>query len=410
METLNRATKKEQRGTLLLLMTMMALGYLLLHDLFGGTLLAHSAWDSYTLQSLAWLRGQLSLGRNYDYLELAVYNGQYFVSFPPFPSVVMLPFAMIFGENTPNNLIVALAAMGSAALAYRLALRAHFSPSGGALIALFLVWGSNLMWMSTNGGVWFMAQSFNFLFLLLAIWFAVKGKRVFSYLFVAFAVGCRPFSLFAFIPLFIFFYKQDAAGRRGFLRTAFIQWKAWLPVIAVAAGYMGLNWARFGNPLEFGHNYLPEFTASPDGQFNIVYLAENLFNIWLTPVKLKQNLALDYPLFNGFMFYLANPFFLLQFGAILRNLRKRSFDPVRALLLGSAALVMLALCVHKTFGGWQFGARYTVDMLPFAFAYYLLTSRTGEGEPRLRAWEKGAAYFGILLNVYGALAMHFLYA
>jgi hypothetical protein len=410
METLNRYTKKEERATLALLMFAMALGYLFLHDLLGGTLLAHSAWDSYTLQSLAWLRGDLSLGQNYDYLELAVYNGQYFVSFPPFPSVVMLPFAAIFGENTPNNLIVAAAAMWSAALAYKLALRARFSPSGSALIALLLVWGSNLMWMSTNGGVWFMAQSLNFLLLMLTICFALKGKRALAYLFIAFAVGCRPFSAFAFLPLFVYFYRRDAAAGRGFFRTALMQWKAWLPVIAVATGYMWLNWARFGNPLEFGHNYLPEFTASPDGQFSVTYLAENLLNIWLRPIKLRLNLSLDYPVFNGFMLYIANPFFLLLFGAILRNIRKRSFEPVRTCLLISAALVMLALCVHKTFGGWQFGARYTVDMLPFAFSYYMLTPRTGEGEPYLRVWEKAAAYFGIALNVYGALAMNFLHA
>lgn len=392
------------------LILLMALGYLFLHDLLGGTLLSHSCWDSYTLQSLAWLRGELSLGQNYDYLELAVYKGQYFVSFPPFPSVVMLPFAALFGENTPNNLIIAAVAVTSAALVYKLALRARFSARNSALLALFLVWGSNLMWMSTNGGVWFMAQALNFLFLLSAILCAVKGKRVAAYLFIAFAVGCRPFSAFAFPALFVYFYRQDAVRGRGFIKTALMQWKAWLPVLAVAAGYMWLNWARFDNPFEFGHDYLPEFTASENGQFSLKYLADNLYNIWLRPIKLKANLALDYPAFNGFLFYVANPFFLLMFGAMARNIRARSVSSVRIALLAGAVLVMLALCAHKTFGGWQFGARYTVDMLPFALAYYLLSPRAGEEAFYLRSWEKAAAYFGIMLNIYGALAMNFLYS
>ena len=34
---------------------------------------------------------------------------------------------------------------------------------------------------------------------------------------------------------------------------------------------MGYNLARFGNPLEFGHNYLPEFTRAADGQFSFAY-------------------------------------------------------------------------------------------------------------------------------------------
>ncbi|HOG01032.1 MAG TPA: hypothetical protein PKW29_07970 [Clostridia bacterium] len=410
MESLKPRDKKEERVTLALMLLLMLFGYVLIHDLLGGTLLAHSAWDSYTLQSLSWLEGRLDLGRNYDYLELAIYGGKYFVSFPPFPSAALLPFALVFGEHTPNNLLVALCAMASAALVYRFALRARFSPQHGALLALFLTWGGNLMWMSTNGGVWFMAQSLNFLLLLLALLFALKNRRVPAYLMVAFAVGCRPFSVFAFLPLFVYFYDRDRGEGRGFFRTALMQWKAWLPVAAVALAYMWYNWARFGNPLEFGHNHLPEFTEAQNGQFHLSYLAENLFNIWFRPVSLKLNLALDYPVFNGFLFYVANPFFLLLFAAAVRNLIRRSFSPARAALLAAMLFNMLALCIHKTFGGWQFGARYTVDMLPLALAYYLLSPRPGAGEPRLRAWEKAAAYFGILFNVYGALAMNFLYA
>ena len=102
------------------MLALMAFGYLLLHDLLGGTLLSHSAWDSYTLQAMAWRRGSLSLGRNYPWLELAVYQGEYYVSFPPFPSVVLLPFTFLFGENTPNNLIIAIVTMATAALPLRL--------------------------------------------------------------------------------------------------------------------------------------------------------------------------------------------------------------------------------------------------------------------------------------------------
>ncbi len=410
MESLKPRNKKEERTTLALMLLLMLLGYILIHDLLGGTLLCHSAWDSYTLQSLSWLEGRLDLGRNYDYLELAVYEGKYFVSFPPLPSVALLPFALVFGELTPNNLIVAVLAMASAALVYKLAVGARFSLHHSALLALFLVWGSNLMWMSTNGGVWFMAQSLNFLLLLLALLFARGSRRVLAYLMVAFAVGCRPFSVFAFLPLFVYFYDKDREKGRGFIRTAFMQWKAWLPVAAVALAYMWYNWARFKNPLEFGHDYLPEFIEAEKGQFHLAYLAENLYNIWLRPVALKLNLALSYPAFNGFLFYVANPFFLLLFAAGIRNLVGRSFNPTRAALLAAILFTMLALCVHKTFGGWQFGARYTVDMLPLALAYYLLSQRPGEGEPYLRAWEKAAAYFGILFNVYGALAMNFLHA
>ena len=90
-----------------LLLILMAIGYLLIHDLAGGTLFSHDPHDSYTLQAQAWLDGKayLETGADYTWLELAIYNGQYFVSFPPVPSVVMLPFVLLFGGDTPLSLI-----------------------------------------------------------------------------------------------------------------------------------------------------------------------------------------------------------------------------------------------------------------------------------------------------------------
>ena len=46
-------------------------------------------YNSYLLQALSWLDGRLDLGSNYEWLELAIYNGKYFVSFPPFPSICL---------------------------------------------------------------------------------------------------------------------------------------------------------------------------------------------------------------------------------------------------------------------------------------------------------------------------------
>lgn len=386
------------------MLALMAFGYILIHDLLGGTLLSHSAWDSYTLQAMAWRRGSLSLGQNYPWLELAVYEGEYFVSFPPFPSIVLLPFTFLFGENTPNNLIVALVTMASAVFFFRCFRRAGMADDHSALGALFLTWGSNMMWMSTDGGVWFMAQAMNMLLLAAALDAAMCGRRALAYALIAFAVGCRPFSALMFFPLFLYFYTADRKEGEGFFKTACKQWKAFLIPIAVAAVYMWYNYARFDSVLEFGHNYLPEFTSSQHGQFHGSYILSNLRNLLFRPVRLEGDLSLSYTFFDGFMFYIANPFFLVFFGAVVGDIRKKRMDALRILLLFVIALNLVLLCWHKTLGGWQFGARYTCDMLPAALAYFLLQKRGS-----FRRIECMAALFGIAFNVYGALAMTFLY-
>ena len=59
---------------------LMLLGYIFIHMLFGGTLLSYNCWDSYSLQAMSWLSGRLDMGKNYEWLELAVYNGKYYLS------------------------------------------------------------------------------------------------------------------------------------------------------------------------------------------------------------------------------------------------------------------------------------------------------------------------------------------
>ena len=63
---------RTRRFTLPLLLLMTLVLYLLLHDLFGGTLLASSPYNSYTLQALAWRKGQLGLGQVFSFVVLVL--------------------------------------------------------------------------------------------------------------------------------------------------------------------------------------------------------------------------------------------------------------------------------------------------------------------------------------------------
>lgn len=72
---------------------------ILMWILTGNGLFSHNTYNSYALQAESWCKGRLDLGQNYSFLELAFYKGKYYVSFPPFPSYLLLPFAL-FGEAT----------------------------------------------------------------------------------------------------------------------------------------------------------------------------------------------------------------------------------------------------------------------------------------------------------------------
>ncbi|NLB62436.1 MAG: hypothetical protein GX802_08520, partial [Clostridiales bacterium] len=224
---------KKLNLTPFLMAIIMLIAFILLHDLTattdflgggssGTSILDHSMWDSYTLQAMAWREGKLHVDVvEYDsktgeepkgylnFLELAEYDNKLYVSFPPFPSVVMLPFTFIFGAQTPNQIIIAVICIATALIAYYILKRLKTNDFWAAFIAIAYVFGSNMLTMSLNGGVWFMAQAINLLLCTWAVHCMLTKRRMLSYLLIALAVGCRPFSILFFFVLFAVYLLED---------------------------------------------------------------------------------------------------------------------------------------------------------------------------------------------------------
>ena len=84
------------------------LGYGILYRFHSDAFFSSTIYNTYTRQALAWRQGKLCLPENVPYLELAVFEGEYYVSFPPVPSVVLWVLTFLFGEQTPDGLLVKL--------------------------------------------------------------------------------------------------------------------------------------------------------------------------------------------------------------------------------------------------------------------------------------------------------------
>lgn len=382
----------------------LALALLLFHSLAGGTLLTPNAYDSYSLQAENWLAGRnyIAGGENYPWLELAVYGDRYYHSFPPVPAVLMLPWVLCYGgaAAVPANLVMALVALLAACGCYACCAQAGLCPAAAACLTLFVSLGSNAFWLSTSGGVWFLAQMLGLCLAFWGVYFAqstTTACTVATSLCFALAVGCRPF----YALLLAAWLAAYALHRRTPGNIA----AALLPAAAVAAAMMAYNFSRFGNPLEFGHNYLPEFLRAAEGQFSLRYLPDNLLQL-LRPVTLDRQLQLHFPVFNGFLFFVANPLFLLaalRSLAVLRQRAPRQGMPLPAggwFVLTACLGITLLLCLHRTLGGWQFGARYLVDLFPWVILWFCTRPAW---QPRTAAWT--LCGMAVLFNLYGTVYM-----
>ena len=376
---------------------------------------SYNSYCSYALQATSWLQGRLDLGQDYPWLELAIYQGRYYVSFPPFPSVVLLPFAAVMGWQTPDGWIALATALVGVWHACALCRELGQGLRSTLFWVLVLFLANGWLWIGVNGYVWFIAQNMCFTLCLMALYHGVRGRGCLSLAWWACAVGCRP-TVILYLPLLLgILYRHERAAWPGLspVRLVLRRWWWAIPTLCIAAGYMWLNWARFGNPLEFGHNYLPEFTRIQTGQFHLSYLLSNLSDLFRLPRVVQREAgsavgmvsALSWYTINGGSLCLVNPILPVGLVCWLLSLRRRWRED-RALLICLPILTVgyiLLICCHRTLGGWHFGNRYLLETMPFLL-YGML--RWMPDNRRLAL--VSLPYFGLgaMLNLVGTIALY----
>jgi len=361
------------------------------------SLLSHTPIDQHTRQARAWLKGRITLPPPPDYLdEIAEYKGKRYNSFPPTPSLVEVPFVLAFGVQTPTALTLYLFCLVALIAQYRMAVKVGLSKAFSVLISLGFLFGTNLYTSLVQDGVWSQGQIQGYAFAILGL-FVLLGRAGswrpgIAYALLSLAVGCRPFYLFY---LFLFLsLDRDLYGR------------SWTRALADAVLFMGpalgllaaYNFIRFDNILEFGHSYLPWSESLPHGVFSIHYLRRNLYHCLLKLPSLNvHGLWLDFD-GRGTAFWLNNGLFLVSLLLLTRKdglLRRQ--DPPRWVWGALVSLLATwgALMLHESNGWYQFGYRYSIDVLPIGFVLVIHEVRKlGVALSLLLAWS-------VAINAYG---------
>lgn len=364
----------------------------------GGSFSGPSVYNSYTLQALAWREGRASLGVDHPHLELAVYEGDWYVSFPPVPTVPMYLLTFLFGENTPDALMVKIYALISLCAIY-LTLEKQWNRWHAACAACLLALGSSMLPLFMEGAVWYQAQLMAFCLTACSVALMVRGRMTPALFLYALAVGCRPFNV-CYGPLLILLWYLRRKNRSVRLAARRL-WPGIVLGLMVAASYAAYNYARFGNVFEFGHNYLPEFTRSEHGQFSLNYLTGNTRQFLLgLPVAWTEG-GWSYSMFGSSVF-LANPALLLMVVWYLWDVIRRRAGLKHHLTIAFLAVHLFLLLLHRTGGGFQLGARYAVDLIPYSLIYLTIQKeRSG-----LRWWETAILYTGFIVMFIGCSQIH----
>jgi hypothetical protein len=397
----------------------------------------HTQYNHYALLADAWLHGRQDIAggapayaQNNDFAE---YQGKTYISFPPFPAVLMLPLVAASGgagNFRDGQFIVWLAGIGPAVLflvleKLRRTSRSTRTEAENLFLAGLFAVGTVYFFTAVEGTVWFAALVVNVALMALYALFALDADQpALAGLMMGFVFATRVMPILA-VPLFALEAVRvrckdglptegslvERAGalwkrvdKRAVLRD-YLEFAA--PILAVFAVCTWTNYSRFHslNPSDFGHEYLGVAWRARMQKWGIVdyhYLSKNLGVMltilpWLpahgthavwwgtgsAPAPFQVNE-------HGLALWFTTPIYLWLFWP-----KKRGW--LHAVLILTLAGPALADLFYQNTGWRQFGYRFSNDYAIFLFMLLAI------GQRPFGALFRVLAGFGIVVNLFGAI-------
>jgi len=377
----------------------------------GGMLAHQSLAPHFVYQADAFLHGQLAIrGRPPNLNDWVFQDGRWYVSFPPFPAVLMMPFVALRGLDFNDVWFTLVFAALNVALLYRLLRRMQPQRAEWEHAAFALIFGfGTLAWScGIRGEVWYTAETVGVTLTLLYLHAALEARHP---LLAGLAVACAAITRTPLALSAVFFVFEALSPDRpvepGSLRDR-ARWRAALPrlvpylaaIVAVAIPMGWANYVRFGSFSEFGHSHLFANRVNQQiqqyGLFHYAFLERNLHSaftrlpeIQFHPFKIGFN-------GEGMSLFVTTPLFLYL---LWPREKPRLY---RALWL-STAVVAVPGFFYQNSGWYQFGFRFSLDYTPYLIALLALGGRRFTGLYWL------AALAGVAVNAWGAVVFNRLY-
>jgi hypothetical protein len=205
--------------------------------------------------------------------DLSYYRGHLYAYFGVTPAVILFwPYRALTGGWLHQSFAVLAFCVLGYALSVGLAVagwRRYFprvGPLAGPVIALFLGSVTTLPVFLVRPGLYEVSISCAFALTMLSLvalwnwWHRPRGKTgwlALASLAYGLAIGARPSLLFGASVLLLPVATSFRAALRDRVRVPWLRYlgAALLPISAVGAGLAAYNCARFGDPLQFGHDY-----------------------------------------------------------------------------------------------------------------------------------------------------------
>jgi hypothetical protein len=394
----------------------------------------HTAYNHYALLADAWLHHRQDLANgpppytmNNDFAE---HDGKTYISFPPFPAVLMVPFVALAGspENfRDGQFVIWLSGIAPAGLflvleKLRRTGRSPRTERQNIVLSLLFAFGTVYFFTAVEGTVWFaalvVAAALSTVYMLAAL---DAERPVLAGSMMACAYLTRPpmlamSLLFAMEALRVSRRKEAEAGASKTLRRVvdgldiaalarrYVYFA--VPVVLAFGVLTWMNWTRYhrATPVPIGHEFLTvawRARIQKWGLFGYHYLAKNLGVAltslpWLPSKDGASQLGSAFKINeHGLALWFTTPlYFWLLWPKRFEGEPDRKW--LYVVLALSAALPAAMELLYQNSGWRQFGYRFSNDYVVLLFAMLAVGARP------MRGLFAAAAVWSVAWNAFGA--------
>ncbi|MFF4344377.1 hypothetical protein ACFY00_31195 [Kitasatospora sp. NPDC001540] len=351
----------------------------------------------YVWQVQAWLDGRFDLGPSpgpWVVDDKITVNGHYYLMYPPFPAMVMLPFVWLLGDGFSDVWFTWGVAALNVVLVFRtLELMRHRritrrTTLENLVLAAVFGFGTISLWLSLGGKVWFTGQLMSTALILLVLHSTVCRRWWAAWLGVGLIALTRTTEMVVGVVPALVYLRDLGVGRRSAVRwpTPREVAAAVVPLAVCGAVLLARNKLYFGSVTSTGYDIhsANDVVVFPYGLMNWRYVWPNFVIDFLRFPDFHYTGVNDaHPVMSlradgmGTSIFFSTPLMLL----FLVSSQGRAADRwMRTVMWTGTAALFVPVLLFQAAGYDQVGARYLLPIYPTLFL--LLAMRTDRIGPR----------------------------
>lgn len=311
-----------------------------------------TAYNYFTRLAFAFLHGSYYITQNPPWLNelISLGTSKFTFAYPPAPSILLIPFVALFGQDFPQQIFAQLVGSGIVITSIIICWEKTKNINKTLWFGTLVAFGNILWFLSSVGSAWYLGQTVAVLFTLIAILTLILNKNPFlTGVFFGIAVLSRV-EMLIILPFFIFLIPKSG-------------WKFILSTLGFLILFGFYNYIRFGSFFQIGYTLVPGVLNEPWYSFGIIspyYILRNLSVMFASFPVFTKSFPFIIPSQSGLSIWITSPVFVY---AIFADFRKK----INKLALLSIVSILLIVFMHGETGSTQFGYRFAADAYPFIF-------------------------------------------